>query len=201
MSVFWLILAMLVWGLVHSLLASLRAKEWTRRQLGPAADRCYRLGYNLFALVSLLPIGWLLLVLPDRDLYALPAPWKYLMFAGQLAALVLLAVGVLQTGVGSFLGLSQLASGETPAPARLVVIGLYRYVRHPLYAAGLAYIWLSPSMTVDRLTFYACVTIYILLGALFEERKLRREFGAEYARYAAATPMLIPLPGRAKSDS
>jgi protein-S-isoprenylcysteine O-methyltransferase Ste14 len=35
-------------------------------------------------------------------------------------------------------------------------------------------------------------TIYILIGAYFEERKLSREFGAAYADYKSKTPMLIP---------
>jgi protein-S-isoprenylcysteine O-methyltransferase Ste14 len=34
--------------------------------------------------------------------------------------------------------------------------------------------------------------VYVLVGAYFEERKLRREFGAQYAAYQAVTPMLIP---------
>jgi len=30
------------------------------------------------------------------------------------------------------------------------------------------------------------------VGAYFEERKLLREFGSEYADYRAVTPMIIP---------
>jgi protein-S-isoprenylcysteine O-methyltransferase Ste14 len=200
MNIFWLVLAILVWGLVHSLLASLRAKELARRLLGPAADRLYRLGYNVFAMGSLIPVGWLLLVLPDRGLYSILSPWKVLMLIGQLIALTFLVVGVLQTGVWSFLGLSQL--GTPPAVSSgLVTSGLYRFVRHPLYAAGLAYLWLSTMMTINRLVVYACGTVYILVGAWFEERKLRREFGQVYAAYAARTPMLIPFVKGNKSSS
>jgi protein-S-isoprenylcysteine O-methyltransferase Ste14 len=36
------------------------------------------------------------------------------------------------------------------------------------------------------------LTVYILIGALFEERKLLREFGEAYAEYRRRTPMLIP---------
>jgi protein-S-isoprenylcysteine O-methyltransferase Ste14 len=52
---------------------------------------------------------------------------------------------------------------------------------------------LTPSMTTNRLTLYICLTIYILLGIYFEERKLLHEFGPKYEEYRAKTPMLIPF--------
>jgi len=39
---------------------------------------------------------------------------------------------------------------------------------------------------------YLAFTLYILVGVYFEERKLLREFGQEYAEYRSITPMLIP---------
>jgi protein-S-isoprenylcysteine O-methyltransferase Ste14 len=142
--------------------------------------------------VSLLPTAWLLLVLPDRNLYTIPPPWAVLLLIGQLLALLALVIGMLQTGLLAFLGLSQLWSTQSGG-TELVSRGLYRFVRHPLYTAGLAFIWLSPRMTVNRLTLTVAATLYILLGATFEERKLRREYGEAYVRYAAVTPMLIPF--------
>jgi len=56
----------------------------------------------------------------------------------------------------------------------------------------LLFLWLSPQVTVNSFTLYAAVTIYILIGAYFEERKLLREFGEAYADYRSRTPMLIP---------
>ena len=70
--------------------------------------------------------------------------------------------------------------------------GLYRWVRHPLYTAGLVFIWLTPVMTVNLLAMNLGLTIYIVLGAMFEERKLLHEFGQAYADYQRRTPMLIP---------
>lgn len=195
-SVYGLILSIGVWGLVHSLLASLKAKALARDWMGPPADRFYRLAYNLFAVLSLLPAAILFLILPDRRLYSVPLPWAALLGVGQILALAMLTFGLLQTGAFSFLGLSQLGSGGE-VPARLVTTGLYRYVRHPLYFAGLALLWLSPSMTVNRLVASAAATVYLLIGAAFEERKLRTIFGAAYREYAGRTPMFIPfLKGR-----
>ena len=36
------------------------------------------------------------------------------------------------------------------------------------------------------------LTIYVLIGIFFEERKLLCEFGQAYADYKSRTPMLIP---------
>jgi protein-S-isoprenylcysteine O-methyltransferase Ste14 len=191
LSIFWLILAVLIWGLIHSYLASSGAKDWMHRVLGQNVTRLYRFSYNIFSAASFLPILWLMVVLPDRVLYQIPAPWIYFSLAGQLAAVVLLMVGVLQTDTLSFVGLRQLIEGEEPS-SRLVTSGLYRWVRHPLYTAGLLFIWLTPVMSQNSLVVIIAATVYILVGAFFEERKLEREFGAAYLEYKAATPMLIP---------
>jgi protein-S-isoprenylcysteine O-methyltransferase Ste14 len=193
-SILIVFLAVAIYGLIHSLLASLAVKALIRRLLGPAADRYYRLVYNGFAALSFLPVLALAAALPGKTLYRVPLPWTLLTLAGQCLAVAVLAVGVLQTGAGSFLGLRQLvAPPETEAP-RLVVTGLYRFMRHPLYSAGLLFIWLTPVMNTNLLALYAALTLYILAGIVHEESRLTREFGEAYRQYRRRTPMLIPFP-------
>jgi len=191
LNVFWLVLVVLIWGVVHSVTASMGAKDWIRRALGSGAMRFYRLSYNIFSVISFAPILWLMFVLPDRVFYSIPTPWVYLSVAGQFGALVVLVVGVLQTDTLSFVGLKQLL-GETERPSKLVTRGLYRWVRHPLYSAGLLFIWLTPVMSINSLIVIISASSYIIVGALFEERKLEREFGVAYSEYKAVTPMLVP---------
>jgi len=190
MNLVLLILSLVLWSVVHTILASLAAKDFIHRLFGPRLMRLYRLGYNLFSALSFLPIAWLALVLPDHPLYSIPAPWSLLMRLGQASAALLLMIGLLQTDTLSFIGLRQLL--EESGAARLVTNGLYRYVRHPLYAAGLLILWLSPALSLNSFVVYANLTAYIVIGAHFEERKLLREFGSAYAEYQRATPMLIP---------
>jgi len=190
MSIFFIILSLLLWGLIHTLLASLRFKSFLANLFGTVAMRGYRLFYNVFSVISFLPILYLVAILPDARLYSVPAPWLYLMLLGQGVSVVLLIVGVLQTDTLYFVGLRQLFEEEKPA--KFVTNGLYRLVRHPLYTAGLLFLWLSPQVTVNSFTMYVGVTIYILIGAYFEERKLLREFGSVYVEYKSCTPMLIP---------
>ncbi len=191
MSVFWLILAILIWGVIHSVLASLEAKGVFARWLGTGFMRFYRFLYNLFSLVTFLPVLALTVILPDQMLYSIPFPWSLAALAVQLIAGVLLVVGLLQTDTLSFVGLRQILEPQ-PAPSRLVSKGLYHWVRHPLYSAGLLFIWLTPSVSLNTFVLYLSLSVYILIGAHFEERKLLDEFGQDYAEYQVATPMLIP---------
>ena len=190
---FWLILlAVLSYGLLHTLLASTKAKQFAHRWFGSKADQWYRLAYNFIAVVTLLPILVLPVLLIDKELYRIPFPWVILTMILQLLAVSAIIVGVKQTGMTSFVGLHQLLLPEDTSPPKMVTGGLYRYVRHPLYTAGLVIIWLMPIMTCNLLALNIGLTGYILVGAVFEERKLLAEFGEEYAAYRQHTPMLVP---------
>jgi protein-S-isoprenylcysteine O-methyltransferase Ste14 len=186
MNAFWLFMALGLWGFLHSWLASHRVKRFFQQRWG-TFYRAYRLFYNLFASVTFLPILWLVAFLPDRLLYTLRGPWMFLAFFGQGMALLMLAIALLQTDVWQFLGL------RPERPGRLVRDGFYRFMRHPLYTFGLLFLWLSPRMTFNQFLLSVGITVYILIGASLEERKLLQEFGSAYEEYRSQTPMLFPL--------
>ncbi len=188
MSIFILLLALAIWGVVHSFLASHLAKDLFRLKLG--SMDFYRLAYNIFAAISFLPILYLMATLPNKLVYEVPSPWNLVVFGGQLLSILLLVIAFLQTDSLSFVGLRQLFEKEESGA--LVVHGLYKIVRHPLYTFSLLFIWLTPSVSQNSLTVYIGSTLYILVGVYFEERKLLREFGESYADYKKNTPMLIP---------
>lgn len=194
---------MTAYGFVHSLLASRAAKGLACRFFPAAAGRYYRLGFNLLGAVTFVPVLFLVAWLPDQRLYSISFPWLALTLAGQFLAVLGLAVGLLQTGPLSFLGLKQLFGKQddtcpdwqfSPQGAgnRLVTGGLYHWVRHPLYSCGLALIWLAPVMSWNILALNLGLTAYIFIGATLEERKLLAQFGEVYADYRRRTPMLVP---------
>ena len=191
-SILIILIAVTLYSLVHSLLASLWAKARARRWFGKLADRWYRLFYNLFGVVSLLPVLALPLLLPDTILYTISFPWVIFTTILQVVAILALAVGLVRTGVWSFLGFEQLIGKSGEKTNVIVVGGLYRWVRHPLYTAGLVLIWLVLKMTVNLLALNVGLTLYIVVGAYFEERKLLREFSMAYKEYCQRTPMLVP---------
>ena len=185
-------LAGLLYAAVHSWLAARPVKAWARRKFGPAADRWYRLFYNVFAGVSGLPLLALLAVLPDRQLYAIPLPWSGVALLGQLAGALIAIVGVLQTDPWHFVGVRQLFETQPENPQPLNISGLYAWVRHPLYTGGLLFIWFTPFMTVNLFSLYVLFTLYLFVGAKLEEQRLIHEFGAAYRAYQQRVPMLIP---------
>jgi protein-S-isoprenylcysteine O-methyltransferase Ste14 len=180
-----------VYGLIHSLMASLPFKYWLYALAGKAAERYYRLFYSLFAVLTLLPVLALTALIPDVRLYSIPAPYVYLTSALQVLAVLLLIYSLLQTGAFQFIGLAQALGIKTSES--LNTKGLYRYIRHPLYAFSLVFLWLTPVMTRNIVLLYGAFTFYIILGALYEERKLQLLFGAAYRDYRARTAFLIPF--------
>lgn len=73
------------------------------------------------------------------------------------------------------------------------VISFYKYVRHPLYFGMLLGMWATPIMSVTHLLLAIAITVYVVIGTLFEEKDLVRDFGNTYKAYQAKKPMLIPF--------
>ncbi len=187
------LIAVGLYGALHSLLATHWAKALARQLLGPTADRLYRLLYNLIGGLSFLPVLAVVAWQPGTTLYTIPLPWSAVAVALQALALALILIGLLQTGITGFLGLRQLLQPALEEPAKLEVSGLYRWVRHPLYTAGLIFIWLSPIMTTSSLALTVGLTAYIYIGSIFEERRLVTEFGQAYLDYQRRVPRLLPI--------
>lgn len=81
------------------------------------------------------------------------------------------------------------------APKRLVVRGLYHYVRNPMYVGALLVIlgW-SLYFGSARLLLYAASVgaVFHLFIVFYEEPTLRKTFGADYERYASETGRWLP---------
>jgi steroid 5-alpha reductase family enzyme len=75
---------------------------------------------------------------------------------------------------------------------QLMVSGMYRFVRHPMYFWLQTLCVCTPYMSLDRLVYSAATTALLWIGLRFEERKLVREFGNDYVEYQKRTPMLFP---------
>jgi methanethiol S-methyltransferase len=190
----WIILAVVLYGAIHSILASMEVKAWAERRFGVGYRRWYRIFFNGVAVMSILPALALVVLLPDAPIYRIPFPWVLLTLGVEALCAIGLLATLAQTGAMNFIGLEQLMDPQgTERPHRLSTNGLYRWVRHPLYTLSLVFIWLTPIMTWNILAFNIGVTIYTTIGAaVFEERKLLSEFGEAYRVYQKKTPMLVP---------
>jgi protein-S-isoprenylcysteine O-methyltransferase Ste14 len=88
------------------------------------------------------------------------------------------------------------------APKRLVVRGLYRYTRNPMYVGVLLIIlgWAVMFTSGALLVYASCVgTCFHLFIVLYEERQLRREFGRQYDDYCAHVRRWLPGSSRRRA--
>jgi protein-S-isoprenylcysteine O-methyltransferase Ste14 len=87
----------------------------------------------------------------------------------------------------------------TPAPIapteRLVVGGLYRYVRNPMYV-GVVTAILGQALFLGRLLLLLYAAVVWLVTATFvrwhEEPTLRTQFGPDYEEYRRSVPAWVP---------
>ncbi|WP_417458707.1 methyltransferase family protein [Kordiimonas sp.] len=68
----------------------------------------------------------------------------------------------------------------------------YRFVRHPIQTGILIALPATPDMTEGRALLAAGIATYILVGLMFEERDLIKEFGDTYREYKTRVPGLLP---------
>ena len=87
----------------------------------------------------------------------------------------------------------------TPAPIlppeHLVVTGLYRYVRNPMYAGVAATIFGQGLLFGNIQVVEYCLFVWLafhLFVLQYEEPKLRSTFGEEYEQFCANVPRWIP---------
>jgi protein-S-isoprenylcysteine O-methyltransferase Ste14 len=164
-----------------------------------AYEGFYRLLYNAFAVLTFLPVLYLLATqVSDTLLWTIPVPIVYLAYLIQIIGFIGLGVTLLQRGLWQFAGLRQALDflgnrGRSIPPPRLVTNGVYALVRHPLYFFGMLVLWFNPEMTFNVFVFNVMATIYFWVGSHYEEQRLEALFGEVYQEYRRNVPALLPL--------
>jgi methanethiol S-methyltransferase len=188
----WILLAIVVYGVIRSWLASWRTRKLAKRLLGEKIYRAYRLFLTIFTIVGGLVLIYMVDTLPDVMIYSFGMPWvlvtipvQVLCFAGGLASLR-------QTDIWDLTGIRRLFRPEVEREQALVISGMYYWVRHPLYLCVLLFVWLMPVNTWNILAFNVGITILITIGVMREEKRLLKKFGEDYAEYQKRVPMLFP---------
>jgi protein-S-isoprenylcysteine O-methyltransferase Ste14 len=77
----------------------------------------------------------------------------------------------------------------------LVTEGIYRYIRHPMYASLLWLCWgvYFKDPTLTCLAIAAAVTVFLYTTARVEERENIKRFGGGYEMYMTRSKMFIPF--------
>jgi len=205
------ITATLVFAAAHSALASRLAKERAAHHFGERHRAgLYRLFYVLQTILLLSLFYAYVRRLPDRPLYRLRGPIVSLIYAGQAANLLFGLLAVRQIGWLRGLGLASAGAwlrGEMPSPepeaqgprlgadGTMLNIGPFAWCRHPINFVGVPFFWLTTSMSVNRLAFNMVITLYLVLGSMHEEARLRAVYGPAYIAYQnSGVPFFVPRP-------
>ena len=130
-------------------------------------------------------------------------PWRILRASGQLfvpalsvttvlaAAVAMTGLSVLLRCVWDFFAAGRGTLAPFDPPKHLVVRGLYRFTRNPMYNGVLVLLlgeaWLFHS---SALLEYAIIVfvIFHLMVIIYEEPTLESQFGENYSAYRAAVP-------------
>lgn len=114
----------------------------------------------------------------------------------QIVSWILLTASLLLASHSIFVYFKLSASqGEFEKSTRLVVRGVYRYIRHPMYESlglfGLGVFFKRITALTAVLAAVGLLAVY--LTARIEEGEMRARFGEEYATYMRKTKMFIPF--------
>lgn len=179
-----------IYCVAHSVLAAASCKLFFQKKAGKYF-RYYRLSYSIFAAISLLLLLYYQFSFKSlRLFYSVITVWlSFFILVLPGVAIMLLAIYKyfrLLSGIRSLYQAKQSAELKTD--------GMHTYMRHPLYSGTLLFIWglffIFPLL--NNLISVIIITLYVLIGIEYEERKLIIEFGDAYKNYSLKVPRLIP---------
>lgn len=189
------ILAWSTFYLLHSLLAEETAKNWVKKNI-PTVYTYYRFGYNLFFIITMgLLVYWT--IVADAG-FLFPKKTWMIITGGILTFLgtILLMLAGKNYNLREFAGIhSNTDHAGQPTNEKLVISGLNKWVRHPLYLSiyilftGIAL--LHPA--IHTWVAIGISFIYLPIGIYSEEKKLIATFGEEYKKYRKSTPAIFPF--------
>jgi protein-S-isoprenylcysteine O-methyltransferase Ste14 len=114
----------------------------------------------------------------------------------QLISWIFLIVSIVFAALG-FLLLRIIGKpqGDFENTSKLVTVGLYRFIRHPLYASLL---FLGTGIFLKHISIAAAFFAFanfvaLVVTAKREEKEMVNKFGAEYVDYMKRTRMFIPF--------
>lgn len=184
-----LILIWIAYYVLHSALAATSVKIFFKDKVH--FQRYYRLSYTILVTILLAGILWYQ--------YSIESPLLWNIPLLKIPAILLLIIPGSIVGFISikkyFALLSGIRAVYEKAPAHeLKINGIHRFVRHPLYTGTIMVVWgfyfVFPYL--NNLIAVVLLTLYVIVGIRFEEKKLIAEFGHQYVDYMKKVPSLVP---------
>jgi len=184
----------------HSILAAFHVKQKLTERIGTKIA-FYRLFFNISSILIFVAV-FFIAPKPNLVIYDLPFPYDLIIFSIQLLGIVGLFWAGSYLHLKEFLGISQIeryykgtySLDDLDEHHELVVMGPFKYSRHPLYFFSIIVLGFRPTMDLFYLVFFICMLIYFYVGSMYEERNLEKRFGNSYLIYKNNVPRLIPNP-------
>ena len=175
---------------LHSIFASIRFKQIAGQRMG-SQHKFFRLYYIIFAFAGFAAIMIHLVTISSYRLFIITPAATIIGSIVAAFGFIVMSVCIIKYFM-QLSGLKKIIGNETGN--ELMITGIHKIVRHPLYTATFIFIWglliLYPYLSL--LIVDIIITAYTLIGLHFEEQKLEKEFGNAYRMYKQKVPMLIP---------
>lgn len=186
----------ILWCTIHSVLVTPSVLDFIKDH-APGLTRYYRILYNVFSLTTLMPlvvatrlaegqviINWRGYLVPIRILFL-------------VAAFALFNGGAKKYDLSYFLGIKQLKTGDLHLllndTEEFSETGVFGITRHPWYFGSLLLLWsMLPAYPLPVFLVVCILSIYLVVGASLEERKIIYQYGESYRRYQQRVSMLFP---------
>ncbi|MFC1837058.1 methyltransferase family protein [Thermodesulfobacteriota bacterium] len=183
-----------LWCSLHSLLISRFFTTWMEPVWGRRFPY-YRLAFNAFSLVTLIPVVIYQQQIPAHLLFAWTGLWGMLNYGMYFASFLLFYGGYRAFDMQYVVGIKQvreMREGRKDEEMDFSTSGILEYVRHPWYSGAIVFVWAFGVISDVSLVTKIILTVYIIIGTFLEERKLIHEIGEPYRAYRKRVPMLIP---------
>lgn len=181
----WIWISGAIFATFHSLTASQPCKQWFYQHA--IREPKYRLMYSAIAILT--TTAWIFYVhqLPDTPLYQAHGIFRILLSVLQLVGLLVVLAAFQPIDSLVFLGLRKSRTGTDP----FIVNGIYRRLRHPMYAGAMLILLAMPEQTSNGLHSTLVICVYFIIGSRFEEARMLSEH-PDYANYRRHVAAFIP---------
>lgn len=194
-----LLLALLwvLWCILHSVMIARPITDFLSSQL-KSSYRFYRLFFNITALATLIPVYFYSISLDSPTVFELKGILEGIRIFVFAVSILLFFLGARTYDMRHFLGMNDIRAGtidpEISGIKTFKTQGILNVIRHPWYLAGILLVWTRTGrLTVAALLENSIITLYFIIGAYLEEKKLEQDLGGAYQQYREAVSMLLPV--------
>jgi methanethiol S-methyltransferase len=183
------------WCFLHSFMITLTVTGFVQERFEKAYPY-YRIFYNVMALVTLTPVLVYSFSIKGPAVFRWEGPFRIVQGLLVGSAFLLFIGGAKRYDLAQFLGIRQVLENSTCSvltdDCHLDTRGILGMVRHPWYAGGILIVW-ARNLDMAAILTSLVITVYFLIGAFLEEKKMLAEFGEEYIGYQQRVSMLFPF--------